>query len=263
MVHDFVVTRRHVIFPIFPLTGSMERAMKGGPPFAWEPDKGSHIGIMKREGNVGRDIRWFHGDACYVFHPMNAFDTDDGKVVCDMMKYAVAPLFPKPDGSPASAIPPTATLVRWTFDLEGNTDSFIEEALDDHAGEFPRLDERFAMSTYRHGYIQGGAVTDPEHPRTARNGIVHIDLANGRSRLWNPGAGDVASEPVFVPRSAKAEEGDGWLLTVVYRTSENRSDLAILDATDIEAGPVALVHLSHRVPAGFHGNWRPGPHGGS
>ena len=28
MVHDFVVTDEHVIFPIFPLTGSMERAMK-------------------------------------------------------------------------------------------------------------------------------------------------------------------------------------------------------------------------------------------
>jgi carotenoid cleavage dioxygenase len=258
MVHDFVVTRRHVIFPIFPLTGSMERAMKGQPPFAWEPDKGSHIGIMKRDGDVARDMRWFKGEACYVFHPMNAFDTEDGKVVCDMMKYPAAPLFPRPDGSPSSATPPVATLVRWTFDLDGNTDTFKEEALDDHAGEFPRFDERFAMSAYRHGYVQGGVVTDPQNPRASRNGIVHIDLANGRSRVWDPGPDDVAGEPIFVPRKEDAAEGDGWLLTVVYRGAENRSDLAILDATDIEAGPIAVAHLSHRVPAGFHGNWRPG-----
>jgi len=32
MVHDFVVTRDWVILPIFPLTGSMDRAMKGLPP---------------------------------------------------------------------------------------------------------------------------------------------------------------------------------------------------------------------------------------
>ena len=31
MVHDFMVTREHVIFPIMPLTGSMERAMTGAP----------------------------------------------------------------------------------------------------------------------------------------------------------------------------------------------------------------------------------------
>ncbi len=259
MVHDFVVTRRHVIFPIFPLTGSMERAMKGAPPFAWEPDKGSHIGIMKRDGDVSTDIRWFKGDPCYVFHPMNAFDTDDGKVVCDMMKYTIAPLFPLPDGTPSSATPPTATLVRWTFDLAGNTDTFKEEPLDDHVGEFPRFDERFAMSAYRHGYIQGGVVTDPHNPRASRNGIVHIDLANGRSQIWDPGPHDVAGEPIFVPRSENAPEGDGWLLAVVYRGSENRSDLAVLDATNVAAGPVALAHLSHRVPAGFHGNWRSGP----
>ena len=34
-----------------------------------------------------------------------------------------------------------------------------------------------------------------------------------------------------------------------------RSDLAVFNAQDVEAGPVALVHLGHRVPDGFHGNW--------
>ena len=30
------------------------------------------------------------------------------------------------------------------------------------------------------------------------------------------------------------------------------------EATDLAKGPIALAHLSSRVPAGFHGNWRPG-----
>jgi len=33
----------------------------------------------------------------------------------------------------------------------------------------------------------------------------------------------------------------------------------VFEATDIAKGPVALAHLSSKVPAGFHGNWRPGP----
>ena len=33
----------------------------------------------------------------------------------------------------------------------------------------------------------------------------------------------------------------------------------MFEATDIARGPVALAHLSSKVPAGFHGNWRPGP----
>ena len=29
-----------MIFPIMPLTGSLDRAMSGGPAYAWEPEKG-------------------------------------------------------------------------------------------------------------------------------------------------------------------------------------------------------------------------------
>ena len=105
MVHDFVVTRDWIVLPIFPLTGSMDRAMKGLPPFAWEPDKGTHVALVPRGGSVDQ-VRWFSADPCYVFHPMNAYDTPDGKVVCDMMKYPVAPLFPAPDGRAASGAPP-------------------------------------------------------------------------------------------------------------------------------------------------------------
>jgi carotenoid cleavage dioxygenase-like enzyme len=67
----------------------------------------------------------------------------------------------------------------------------------------------------------------------------------------------VPGEPIFVPRSAKAEEGDGWLLVLVYRGATDKSDLAVFDATDITKGPVGLAHLPRRVPYGFHGNWRP------
>ena len=67
--------------------------------------------------------------------------------------------------------------------------------------------------------------------------------------------------PLFPSRCSSrvapdAAEGGGWLLAVVWRgPGENRSDLAVFNATDVEAGPVALVQLGHRVPDGFHGNW--------
>ena len=34
-----------------------------------------------------------------------------------------------------------------------------------------------------------------------------------------------------------------------------RLDHITFAATDVEAGPAALVQLGHRVPDGFHGNW--------
>lgn len=255
MVHDFVVTRDWIILPIFPLTGSMERAMKGAPPFAWEPDKGTHVALVPRHGSVAQ-VRWFSGDPCYVFHPMNAFDTPDGKVVCDMMKYPAAPLFPTPDGQRVGAEPPVAKLVRWTFDPASHGDGFSEQPLDDHPGEFPRLDERFAGLPYRHGFFQAGAVTDASQGREARNGLAHIDHQSGMVSVWRPGAADHCGEPIFVPGNANADEGDGFVLSVIFRAETQCSDLAVFDARNLQDGPLALAHLSHRVPAGFHGNWR-------
>ncbi len=255
MVHDFVVTRDWIILPVFPLTGSMDRAMKGLPPFAWEPDKGTHVALIPRNGSVDA-VRWFSSDPCYVFHPMNAYDTADGKVVCDMMKYPVAPLFPAPDGRPASGTAPTATLVRWTIDPNGRTHGFTEQPLDDHPGEFPRFDERFTGVPYRHGYFQAGEVTNAARSNDARDGLAHIDHTTGAVRTWMPATGDRCGEPIFVPRSADAAEGDGFVLSVIYRAESRCSDLAVFDASHLADGPLALAHLSHRVPAGFHGNWR-------
>jgi carotenoid cleavage dioxygenase-like enzyme len=255
MVHDFVVSRDWIIVPVFPLTGSMERATSGLPPYAWEPDKGTHVALLPRNGSVDQ-VRWFSGDPCYVFHPMNAFDTPDGKVVCDMMKYPVAPLFPSPDGRPVTNEPPAAKLVRWTFDPKGKTDSFTETPLDDHLGEFPRLDERFTGLSYRHGYFQAGEVTNASRGRDVRDGLAHIDHQSGTVDTWWPTVGDYCSEPVFVPRKADAEEGDGFLLSVIFRADTQCSDLAVFNARNLKDGPLALAHLSHRVPAGFHGNWR-------
>ncbi len=251
MVHDFIVTANHVLFPILPLTGSLQRAMSGKPPYAWEPDKGAYVGVMKRSGTAA-DIVWFRAEACYVFHVMNAWEDGD-RIVADVMQFEEAPLFPHPDGRPTNPDRSFARHCRWTFDLAGNTDRFQQTYLDDLIGEFPRIDDRRTGLTSRHGWY---ACAHPRAPTFgALSGIVHVDGHGRRLGQYLLPAGDTISEPVFVERAADAPEGDGWLLAVVWRARDNRSDLAIFNATDIESGPVALVQLAHRVPDGFHGNW--------
>jgi carotenoid cleavage dioxygenase len=61
---------------------------------------------------------------------------------------------------------------------------------------------------------------------------------------------------VFVPRSADASEGDGWIVSLIHRRAEDVSDFVVLDALDIAAGPVASARIPRRVPFGFHGSWR-------
>lgn len=248
MVHDFMVTANHVLFPILPLTASLERAMSGRPPFAWEPEKGSHVGVMRRDGDVG-SIRWFNTEACYVFHPLNAWEEGD-LLYADVMRYDAAPLFPMADGSPGQKS--AARLVRWTFDLSGASDAIREQPLDDLDGEFPRVDPRVETLRHRHGWY----AADPTNAKTVKLGaLAHLDLATGARQVYALPAGDLTSEPVFTPRSAEASEGDGWITAVVWRAAENRSDLLVFEAQDIARGPIATARMPRRVPFGFHGNW--------
>jgi carotenoid cleavage dioxygenase-like enzyme len=251
MVHDFIVTEHHLLFPVLPITGSGERAKSGRPPYAWEPEKGAYVGVMKRHGSAS-EVVWFRAENCYVFHVMNAWEEGD-RIIADVMQCDEAPLFPHPDGSPTDPQKSRARLCRWTFDLAGNTDRFTQVYLDDIKGEFPRIDDRRAGLNSGHGWY---ACVDPNLALSqAFSGLIHVDGKGARRGQYLLPAGDTISEPVFVARSDEAPEGDGWLLATVWRARENRSDLAVFNAIDVAAGPVALVQLGHRVPAGFHGNW--------
>ena len=114
MMHDFVVTRDHVIFLVFPAMFRLENVEKGLSPLGWEPELGTRIGVMPRAGG-SRDVVWFEIDPCYVFHPMNAW-SDGERVVADVCRYARVPLFD--DGKREEGMQDlSAKLTRWTLDL--------------------------------------------------------------------------------------------------------------------------------------------------
>jgi carotenoid cleavage dioxygenase len=249
MMHDFIITESHVVFPVFPAVFDLAQIERTGSPLVWKPERGTHIGVMPRDGG-SRDVVWFESDPCYVFHPMNA-RTDGERVVAEVARYPRLPFFGV-DGT----VP--ATLHRWTLDLAGGT--VKEEPLDDCPCEFPRFDERFAGKAYRHGYSGGGAnplgADRSFNDSPAFDSVIHFDLRSGTKRLHTLPGGDSLGEPVFVPRRPDAVEGDGFLLVLVHRGAENRSDLLVLDASAVDAPPLATVQLPHRIPYGFHGNWR-------
>ncbi len=242
MVHDFITTDKDVIFPIFPITGSLERAMKGDNPFLWEPDKGSHIGVLSRDADIDQ-LRWFDMDPAYVFHPMNAWR--DGDVIrAHVMQFRTMSM------DLGDGLEDGARLAEWEIDLGSNSGEVKWRYLDDLQGEFPRIDDRRAGLAYRHGYYaasqKGGIGFDT---------LVRQDFESGTRTDYRLPKGDNTSEPVFVPRTKDAAEGDGYLVSVIYRAAENRSDVAFFDASSLDAGPIALAELSTRVPHGFHGNW--------
>lgn len=241
MMHDFFLTSGHVVFMDLPILFDLGKAASGAPgmPYTWTPGYGARLGVLRRDDPYG-PVRWFEIGPCFVFHTLNAHEEADGRrIALHVIRYDSLG-----DGVELTG---QASLWRWTIDMEAGT--VREEQLDDRGCEFPRIDDRLAGLPARHGYT---ATMHGPH-----GGAIHrYDLEQGTVTSHQLGEGEVPGEAVFVAADDRPG-GPGWLMTFVYDTSTNGSDLVILDAADMTAPPAARIHLPRRVPAGFHGNWLP------
>ena len=244
MVHDCAITESQVVLLDLPVIFNLEAAMGGDTfPYKWDPDYGARVGLLPLAGEAD-DVRWCEVDLCYVFHPLNAYDLPDGRVVLDVVRhpkmFATDTLGPN-EGDP--------TLERWTVDPAAG--KVLEERLDDRAQEFPRVDERVVGRPHRYGYAANLNIGAQGRP------LLKHDLRDGTTQAHDFGPSHVPGEGVFIPRTADAAEDDGWVMAIVVDAASGASDLVILDAQDFTAPPVASVRLPQRVPMGFHGNWVP------
>jgi 8'-apo-carotenoid 13,14-cleaving dioxygenase len=249
MLHDMSLTERFVVIYDQPCTVDFDLAFSGRFPFRWNPDYGNRVGLLPRQvdgrdGEVG-DIIWIDVPLGYAFHPMNAYDTSDGRVVIDLCNYDV--MFDRdilgPFGDAA-----LSRLERWELDPERRTVSTT--VTDPDANEFPRHRGSLTAQPYRYGYCASPSAVAGQGWPTLKH-----DLQTGARSTFDHGPGRAAGEPVFVARSEGTEEDDGWLITFVHDLGAGSAEFVVIDAQDFERGYVAQVPLPQRVPFGFHGNW--------
>ncbi len=242
MVHDCMFTENYFILLDLPVTFDEKGAVAGMPfPYTWDPDYGARVGLLPRNGSAD-DVSWHEVELCYVFHPVNAYEDNDGRIVMDVARHPR--MFATDRHGPSEG--PTR-LDRWIIDPAKSR--VQESCIDDQAQEFPRLDERRAGQAYRYAYttqMNDGFVTE---------GLRKHDLHAGRVEQHQQGAHRHFMEAVFVPAHADAAEDEGWIMAFVYDEQKDSSDVVILNAQDFDGEPVATISLPRRVPYGFHGNW--------
>lgn len=249
-IHECTITNNYVVVFDLPVTFSM-KAMLGGAqfPYRWNPDHPARIGLMPRKGTAA-DIIWCAIDPCYVFHVANSYEREDGVVIIDSSVHET--MF---NGGTKGPNGKALGMERWEVDPVAKIVTRV--TVDSAPQEFHRPDERFFGQPYSLSWSLGLPAADSAFLGSAP--IYRYDMATGERQAHDFGPGRVPGEFVFVPRSADAPEGDGWVMGYVIDTQAETTDLVILDAADMARPPVASIHIPHRVPPGFHGNWLPDP----
>ena len=111
--------------------------------------------------------------------------------------------------------------------------------------------ESFDDDGYRYEIVDGTLLMSPSprplHQRVVARLLTVLGEHCPRDLEVLPAPVDVvlADDTVLIPD------------VVVGRRAENRTDVVILDACNLAAGPVATIRLPCRIHEGFHGTWLP------
>ena len=253
LLHDFAISRNYVLYPLGPAILDFTRPKQGKPVLQWEGDRPSYLGVLNRAKGA-ESLQWIEMDTCFMWHTLNAFEKDD-RLYIDLVKYNRLPNYDKQEDVRSAANPEdfAGRLVRWSIDVNDYSAGVHEEVLDDLISEFPRVDERIVGLEHRHSYFL--CLLDKKGESRHWDAVVYLDMQTKQRQIFNPGPNSFLSEAVFAPRPHSTQEGDGFILVPVFRADENRSDLVMLDAQNISAGPVATIKLPFRMNPHFHGNF--------
>jgi carotenoid cleavage dioxygenase-like enzyme len=251
--HDMAITERHSILMDLPLVNDPRAAKQGRYKLHFDRSMPSRFGVIPRYGSAG-EVRWFEAEPCYVYHSVNAFEDGDQIVldVCRVKKPEPASDRDGPLAQMLTYLRLDAHLHRYRFDLR--TGRIVEEALDDDNSEFPSINQGLVGVPARYAYNMH--ISDER--TLAFDALVKYDLQTGSTDVHRYGPARWGSESPFAPRPGAAAEDDGYVLSYVHDEGTGRSEVEVLDAADLAAGPVCRIGLPARVPLGFHATWIPG-----
>ncbi len=246
MIHDFTITPTYLVLVLGPVVFDLDAMMTGGDVLAWQPDLGTRIALVPRDGS---EVKWVETDPFFVWHFGNAFDAGSD-VVVDFSWWSDFSLAANPDR--------TGAFTRMRLSPESGTAELTH--LDHSMSEFARIDDRLCGQPHRYVTVSQKSGRHDGLLNGEFDRLVRHDVETGDSVHYD---GDlVHGEVIHAPRAGASvgrgdDELDGWYLTYATDVAAQHSYLIVWDAQTFPSEPVAKVRMPHRVPNGLHGNWMP------
>lgn len=268
-IHDCAITPNWLVLFIWPFEASIERMKRGGHHWAWTDDRGLTLMVVPRNaagpkaGWAPNEIRSYDWKTCMPIHTAAAWEDSNGHIFVESSRVHdnAFPFFPPDTENPRMPDPETkADYVRWDIDPTQPDRSRLPDPLVvlDCPSEFPRIDERFMSHEYDYVWLNVFMPDRADGSKNIFNGLNGLAMHSnktGETKWFYAGDESGIQEPIFIPRSSEAPEGDGWVIALIERQGRaSRCDLVVIDTKQFEK-PVAIVQLPLHLKAQVHGNW--------
>ena len=251
--HDMAFTEHYAILCDFPLFWDPEALRAGAHAVRFRRDLPSRFAVIPRRGSP-EEIRWFEAEPTFVLHFVNAYEEGNAIVLDGFFEANPDPELRPDPTDPRSLFRMLDMHVvgarphRWRLDLA--TGGLKEAPLHDGVTEFGTIDPRRTGRRHRYCWTM---TTKPGWFLFA--GLQRLDVETGETQHFAFPEGVYGSEAPMAPRPGGTAEDDGWVLSYVTDMNRDASEVWILDAGDLNRGPVARVALPERICVGTHACW--------
>ncbi len=245
--HDFTMTARHIIIVlqpwlqekfVFPLSTGM----------VWRPELGTQILVLEKDDLTKRRV--FELPAFSFFHLGDGWEEKDGTIRFDGCLEA-DPTFGQRSASALLRGEQIKSPQPIMTQIVLRPDGRVAKLSTDLPAEFPASDRRLAGVQRRYtAHVTGYRGTPFPHA------VGLWDWQRGRDDAFDFGSHQLVEEFLLV--NTGAGERDGWLIGTTLNLKAQATELHLLDARRLSAGPVATWRSSVPLPITFHGTFRQG-----
>ena len=248
MVHDFIVTEKHIVFLIPPVRIRVVKALFGVAGLTdylqWDPALGTEIVVIPID-DPSAVIR-YKTEPFYQWHFANAFERGDD-IVIDVVRY---PDFRTNDWIQAFSQGRPLPEAHASFDRVGfdaQVGAFCGGAYLGPSLRIPRTIAR-SRAGREHRYAYLAAHRDQSQVREGPlDRIAKLDVETGVATTVDLGSTTMVGEPFAVENERR------WLLTHVYDADAHRSSLVVLDAETMDVH--ARCWFGGHMPPRLHSDW--------
>ncbi|GKY97866.1 hypothetical protein MPSEU_000744600 [Mayamaea pseudoterrestris] len=146
----------------------------------------------------------------------------------------------------------------WRYTVDLSTKTITRRLLVDTHCYFAGVNPSKSSSRHRYVYMNVGACGNDAAPP---QGIAKVDVTkcadgNVLAGTWMPDTHEFCGEPMYASQAGvdeSAAEDAGYILSVLYDGKRRESDLIVLEARNIAAGPITRIPLGIAIPHGHFG----------
>lgn len=252
-IHDFAITPQYYLFLQNPVSFNPLPFLFGlrGPGECINFDRQNLTKVWVIPRSDHESMKMIEIDSGFVFHHVNAFE-EGTQIILDSIGYDSFPEIEQGSDFRYTDFHQLAPSQLWRFRLDLTHRRGNRQLLESRCCEFPQIHPQWVGKCHRYVYLGAAHHNQGSAPL---QGILKRDNQSGETQFWSNAPHGFVSEPVFISKPGSEVEDQGWLISVVYESQNHRSDIIILDAQNLEQGPIGKLHLQHHIPYGLHGSW--------